>query len=292
MPQDFNNSEYSQEVVKTATQYPWLHLIEIEYETGQFLRLVNDNQDIVFNGETYDKFPFKLSAQTIDAQGKIPERTLQVGNASRYIESLIANKQGWAGKKVTIVLGQRSLLLQNKTARVYSYEITNTKTSEQWVNFTLSIPNINLKTFPTNKFFKNSCPYEYGEKGCKNPNSILVGNDIFFSSADDSINSTTTDFTTMLNNAEGVIKIEGSNNNDGNYIILVLTANKITVSTSITNESAGATVTVNGLVPNTVTFPDCDRTLSNCQFLENEDRFGGYPGIIYGALTRANAVGR
>jgi uncharacterized phage protein gp47/JayE len=71
--------------------------------------------------------------------------------------------------------------------------------------------------------------------------------DISFAAADSSINSVTTDFTALSDleiEVGHTLKIEGSASNDGVYWIQSVLANKLTVYSAITNESAGATISI------------------------------------------------
>jgi len=70
----------------------------------------------------------------------------------------------------------------------------------------------------------------------------VTGSDIFFSSADNSINSTTTDFTDAEFAVGHAVNVQGSASNDGIYAINSVAANKMTLAATIANEGAGPTV--------------------------------------------------
>lgn len=74
-----------------------------------------------------------------------------------------------------------------------------------------------------------------------NPDKELSSKtDISFSTTDDSINATSTDLS--IYNIYDKITVSGSGSNDGTYLILTVSATKLTVDANLTNEAAGASI--------------------------------------------------
>lgn len=90
-----------------------------------------------------------------------------------------------------------------------------------------------------------------------------TGTDISFSSADNSINATTTDLSVFAV-GQG-ITVSGSASNNSTFTIATVTSTKITVSETITTESAGASVT---LLADTQ-FYNCTRGVLNSKAIEH-----------------------
>jgi len=72
---------------------------------------------------------------------------------------------------------------------------------------------------------------------------FVSGTDISFASADNSINSTGTDFTDAKFAIGHAVNVSGSGSNDGIFTINSIAANKLTIAATVTNESAGAVIT-------------------------------------------------
>ena len=73
----------------------WLMLLDIEYK-GDIVRLVYNTEDIIFQGNKYIAFPFKL-ADVNNNSTDIPNVKLSVSNVTRTIQRLAEDNQGFTG---------------------------------------------------------------------------------------------------------------------------------------------------------------------------------------------------
>ena len=73
---------------------------------------------------------------------------------------------------------------------------------------------------------------------------VLTASDISFSSTDNSINSTSTDFRNFRISEDDVLQFNGSTSNTGTYTVSDITENKITFDESITTEAAGSEIKI------------------------------------------------
>lgn len=102
------------------------------------LRVVNDNQDIVSNGNNFLAMPFGLKRQD-DIQGELPKVDLSISNVGRTITKWIDSSGGGRDAQISIILVRRSspdLIEERLTLGIEKVSITT-----EVINFTLIVQN-------------------------------------------------------------------------------------------------------------------------------------------------------
>lgn len=87
-------------------EHPFL-LLKIEHSLSEPLRLINDTQDFVFQGERYIAVGFTC-IWVDDTEGQIPRATLQIDNTTNLLSRLFEQTSGMRGMKVTMIEALRS----------------------------------------------------------------------------------------------------------------------------------------------------------------------------------------
>ena len=77
------------ELHKVASTGAWLILLEIRVPGLETLYVVRNTENIVWNGITWQAFPFELGEYTEDAGGEIPQLSLKVSNINRMIQGYL-----------------------------------------------------------------------------------------------------------------------------------------------------------------------------------------------------------
>jgi phage-related protein len=141
---------------KTSTDSVWLELLEIQAPTPIYI--VNNNENTVWNGITWLKFPFQLG-EVVDNGKETPSVPLKVSNVTRTLGQAVENLKGAAGTQV-ILRVVNSKLLTEPSVIEETFEITKTNIDAFWVTFTLGVPNELNKRFPEKTVLKDFCTYE------------------------------------------------------------------------------------------------------------------------------------
>lgn len=82
-------------------EHPFV-LLKIEHALAAPLRLINDTQDLVSNGERYIAISFR-PVWVDDVEGQLPRATLQIDNVSGMLSRLLEQTGGMRGMKITMM---------------------------------------------------------------------------------------------------------------------------------------------------------------------------------------------
>lgn len=82
-------------------EHPFV-LLKIEHALATPLRLINDAQDLVSNGERYIAVGFR-PIWVDDIEGQLSKATLQIDNTSNMLSRLFEQTAGMRGMKVTMM---------------------------------------------------------------------------------------------------------------------------------------------------------------------------------------------
>jgi hypothetical protein len=96
------STEYHEVITSLAPcEHPFI-LLKIEHAIASPLRLINDTQDLVFQGENYIAVGFKCT-WVDDVEGQLPKASLQVDNTTNLFSRLFEQTAGMRGMKVTMM---------------------------------------------------------------------------------------------------------------------------------------------------------------------------------------------
>lgn len=105
------------------------------------ITIVDDNKEIVFEGETYLPFPFKLKLND-QIEGQLPQASLIIPNMSPQIAKWIDSTMGARDSNVEVIVTRRSSLQRDHFA---SFEIDSVAINNQIITFSLSVQNNLIK---------------------------------------------------------------------------------------------------------------------------------------------------
>lgn len=101
-------SAAKQNLLATSADEPFLVLLEITHtDLAAPIRVVNDVQNIVVDGDTYIAMPFRVTLPD-DVKGQIPQATLEVDNIGRELTQWLEVSGGGQGAKCKIMQVMRS----------------------------------------------------------------------------------------------------------------------------------------------------------------------------------------
>ncbi len=154
---------------KLATPNAWLVTIDVAFPApvSSTLYLVNNTDDIVFEGRTYTAFPFDIDATKASAQGEIPQLQLRVSNVTRAMQGYIEEIEGGVGSTVLVRVLNAGHLAENYSELEMTFDVMSAVSEGQWVTFTLGAPNLLRASFPADRYLATHCRFIRHFKGAE-----------------------------------------------------------------------------------------------------------------------------
>jgi phage-related protein len=139
---------------KIATDSAWIALLEIQLPTPIYI--CHNNEDITWNGQLWQAFPFQIGDITDDGK-ETPNLTIKVSNITREVGAVISAAKGGGGTSVILRVVNSNYLDQPAAIEeIFQASKTNI---DNWVTITLSIPMDLIQRFPMSTDMKNFCRY-------------------------------------------------------------------------------------------------------------------------------------
>jgi phage-related protein len=154
---------------KLHTSSPWKRILKITLtdSPATILRLTDNTADIIFNGNTYNKFPYAMNPVNSNAEGKLPSVSLRICHVTRYLQTYLNNLNGGLG---SIVLA-RAVHLGNLTETYSSLElqftVTGCQVTDDYVDWVLSMINPFNRRYPLYVYLADYCPWIFKGRECK-----------------------------------------------------------------------------------------------------------------------------
>lgn len=154
------------EVYAVNSQNPWLHLLDITFDTTPsptVYHFCRDTQANTFNGTLYTPFPFDPKVVKETSKGQTPTRQILVSNVLRILESEIETLGGAVASTVVWTLvNYKNLSSAGGTDYAdlqQQYAIMATSADINWVYFTLGAPALSQQRFPLQMYDANWCQH-------------------------------------------------------------------------------------------------------------------------------------
>lgn len=137
-----------------------------QYDGASDLLFAAHDENVVFNSETYTKFPISHEAVTDNAKGEIDTVIVRLSNVSRAIQYYLETYD-WRGKKVTITQVFLDQLADADAKIAYTFYIDNYKCSDLDVEFSLTtrFDFIDLQ-LPLGTYNRNYCRWKFKGTEC------------------------------------------------------------------------------------------------------------------------------
>jgi lambda family phage minor tail protein L len=139
------------------------------------VRVVSDNQNLTWNGETWAAFNFEIEEINDQAKGEVPRVDLRVANVNRVMEAYIRDydaymkANGYSPVTVSIYVVNKAVIDADPDAPPeveYVFDLKQPKSGQRWATFTLGAPNYYTRRYPLNRILKNSCRYRFKGERC------------------------------------------------------------------------------------------------------------------------------
>lgn len=157
-----------------STDAVFLVLLEIDIPAVPTIRLVNNTEDITWNNELWQQFPFDFTDMSQNSNGEIPEWSIKISNVNRVIEIYLQNydlylkQNGIDGNDITCIIRviNTNDLLNNTPILEHEALLQQPSTTPQWATFKLSAKNPYNKSFPPRKIMKSFCSWKFKSTEC------------------------------------------------------------------------------------------------------------------------------
>ena len=272
-----------------AVSGAWLVLIDLFYpgSTTPDHRLVNNNEDLTYDGNTYTATPLSVSQVKENIRGELPKTTLTIYDVNQDLRDDLQDNDGFSGGEVqlrAIYFSKTGTAVETNILEYFT--ILEVIATDESVVFSIGVTAPLSKRFPRDKYVSTICRHRFRDGMCQFTGGVLTGTDIAFvhrAILRDYIYTLDSDDYDYFQ-ANQVIRVTGStyNNNDFRIISVTrdLTLNQTYINfgtgseaVELTQEAAGASVTLTVI---------CDKTISACRANNNSTRYGGSPGVAEG----------
>lgn len=149
-----------------------LILLELDIPSlSEKIKLVRNNEDVLWNGSNWQSFPFDLDEISEASAGEIPQLSIRIANASRVIEKYLTDYDQWLKlnfhKQIiaTIYLIATSDIANNSPIKSYEFEVSSFYTNAREAVFNLTQKNIYAMQFPNNRITRK-CRFKFGSVEC------------------------------------------------------------------------------------------------------------------------------
>lgn len=152
---------------RTDSSDPWIILVKIVLPDGITIRVCYNNENIEWDGQTWQAFAFELDEIGETSKGEVPQITLRVDNTSKAIQKYVEQANGGVGAEVTIYVVHSKNLNLPSALSPKIYEATGCQINTNWASFTLGASNPFTRRFPRSRVLKGFCRWRFKGQLCQ-----------------------------------------------------------------------------------------------------------------------------
>jgi len=152
-----------------ANGSPFLLLCEIQLTGVVTLRLVKNEANVTWGGQTWAAFPFDIDDMGEAGRGEVPRVSLRVSNVSRAIQSYIEQYDGGIDSTVILRVVHADHLVGTETDTVLcrlDFTVTGCTANSKEVVFSLGASNPWFRRVPLGRVRKNFCRWKFKSNEC------------------------------------------------------------------------------------------------------------------------------
>ena len=150
---------------KLSTDSAFLILLDIVLG-DEVARICYNTENITWNGNVYQAFPFDLGDIREKTDGSDPSVTVKVDNVSQALQYLVEDADGANGTEV-ILRVVNTLAMENTAPELEErFVVTKTDVNQQYITFTLGTEYSARTRRPVRRYMKSSCPFKYKGVQC------------------------------------------------------------------------------------------------------------------------------
>lgn len=150
-----------QEKNKLSTGSVFIILLDIDLKDGDVIRICYNTEDVLWNGNLYQAFPFELGEVSEVTDGSDPNVELKVDNTSRALSYYIEESGGAVNMPVILRVVNTENMQSSEAELEEMFVVQKTDVNESFVTFTLGTEYSSRTRRPLNRYMKNNCPFKY-----------------------------------------------------------------------------------------------------------------------------------
>jgi len=151
----------------------WLSLLEINIpSTTDVIRLVSNNDDIVWKTFTWNKFPFELDEISQSSNAETSQFQIKVANVNNIIGRYIREYDVWIKANgftpitVTLYILNSKDLANDTPVFSTNLVLASSSINAQEVSFTVSSRDLFRARTPQSRMFPNNCRFTFKDTKC------------------------------------------------------------------------------------------------------------------------------
>ena len=158
-----------------GTDAIFLVLLQINIPSMQPEYIVNNTENITWNGNEYISFPFTYGDIDESTVASVPQVTLTMSNVNRIMERYLQDYDrylkinGIDGNEITCIASVINTNDIDNSEPIISYEtiLSQPSTNATTATFEMTASSPYNKTFPPRKILKTFCTFVFKDKLCK-----------------------------------------------------------------------------------------------------------------------------
>ncbi len=139
----------------------WLWICKFTVASHPTQRYARNTEDVTYNAEVYEKMPMEVGGQAKSGEGSIPEVTLQVSALNEAMYQIITATQGAVGSDVALTKVNTEATSSSIPALEADYELLASQVDDEWITFTLGVPNPMNQRYPLRDYSSSVCPWAH-----------------------------------------------------------------------------------------------------------------------------------
>jgi len=149
-----------EDIVTPNTGSVWMWLCEVNVPNYDVIRKARNTKDVVYGNKAYIKHGIDIGKQVLSGDGSIPRVVLRISqDVNKTIETIINDTQGGLGTTVKLIKVNSEFLGTAIPALEANYDLLLAESDEEWVSFTLGIPNPLTQRIPLRIWSASGCPW-------------------------------------------------------------------------------------------------------------------------------------
>jgi len=145
----------------------WLVLLEIQIPGDwEPLCLTNNNENVTWDGKTWQAFPFDLEPLRENTGTEVPVASVRVSNVTRDVLNYLELADGAIDFPCIIRVVNSEVLGSATPELELEYVVRKITYDTQWVVFTLGGSQHIARRTPERRYMKDFCPFAYGKIEC------------------------------------------------------------------------------------------------------------------------------
>jgi len=151
---------------RLASSGAWILLCQITLTDGTVIRVCQNDEDVIWNGEQWVAFPFEIDVIGFERKGEIPRAVAKVSNVTRAIEGYLQSGGGGVGSSVWLAVVHSDHLDLTEPEIEADFICTSATSDAKWATFSLGAPSHFRRRVPQCRIRKNNCRFRFKSTEC------------------------------------------------------------------------------------------------------------------------------